>query len=101
MSLLDERGVTSNWNHPMSVPTFGALPIPAPIGAFCLAEDSGDTWQWNGVTWVLAIPASGGAGVIAQTRYVDKAGDDTLEDGSLSNPFLTIQRAITSITTAS
>jgi len=37
----------------------------------------------------------------AQTRYVDKNGNDATGNGSFDNPFLTIQAAINSITDAS
>jgi hypothetical protein len=39
--------------------------------------------------------------VAAEGLYVDKAGSDTTGDGSFFNPFRTIQKAISTITTAS
>lgn len=98
--LESERGVQTNWNVPTSVATALALPVAAPIGCLIRVEDTGFTWQWSGLAWVVAF-AAGGVGSIAQTRFVDKAGNDTTGDGSFANPFLTIQRAYTSITTAS
>lgn len=57
------------------------------------------------MAWILAISTTvetlvSGTGVQAQTRYVDKGGNDVTGTGSFESPFLTIQRAITSITDA-
>lgn len=55
-------------------------------------------WDWMWAISQLADNISGGTQ--AQTRYVDKGGNDATGDGSFDNPFLTIQAAITSITDA-
>lgn len=52
MPLENERGVQTNWNVPLSVPTFTALPAAAPIGVIVRLEDVGTSVQWDGTTWV-------------------------------------------------
>jgi hypothetical protein len=55
-------------------------------------------YEWMRQISLIADNISGGTQ--AQTRYVDKGGNDATGDGSFDNPFLTIQAAITSITDA-
>jgi hypothetical protein len=79
----------------MSVPSAAALPTEAPMGAMVRLEDSGATVQRTATSW---IPF---ADVMMGARFVAKGGDDDTGDGSFSNPFLTIQAAIDSISDAS
>jgi hypothetical protein len=51
--------------------------------------------------WVLLNISTTVLSTPAETRYVDKNGSDTDGDGSFVKPFLTIQKAYTSITDAS
>lgn len=69
------------------------------LGTIVTRRVDSSVYNWmREVSKVLDGDEGGGS---FATRYVDKNGDDTLGDGSQGNPFLTIQRAITSITDAS
>ncbi len=87
MPIEAERGVTSNWNYPLSVPTASALPTSAPIGAIVRIEDSGAAAQWTGSAFV---PLGGGTSQIvnpapdASTTFtfgVPLPGQVGLQDG--------------------
>jgi hypothetical protein len=45
------RGVASNWNCPLSVPTFDALPLQAPTGIIVMTEDDGASYQFDSTAW--------------------------------------------------
>lgn len=45
------RGVASNWNCPLSVPTFDALPLQAPTGIVVMTEDDGLSYQFDATAW--------------------------------------------------
>lgn len=57
----------------------------------------GTTSQWNtlkGITGPTGMGGSGSGVVAGNIFFVAKNGNDTTGDGSISNPFLTIQRGI-------
>lgn len=57
--------------------------------------------RWMDVISGIVDNITPSSGSQANTRYVTLGGNDTTGDGSFENPFLTIARAMTSITTAS
>lgn len=67
------RGVTSNWNCPLSVPSFDALPVQAPKGIIVLNEDDGASYQFDGISWnVFPTPVP----VVDEESFVLGLDDD-------------------------
>jgi hypothetical protein len=96
-----QRGIASNWSTQLSFPTLAAFTTDAPIGFIAMAEDTGLSYQFNGVTWVV-FPGAATLPSIPQafTKFVSKSGSDATGDGSLNFPYLTIGKAVTVIANA-
>jgi hypothetical protein len=78
MPIENERGVQSNWNLPLSVPSSAALPVNAPVGLIIRLEDTGASVQWSGTVWLAFAGGVGASTTITQpTWYISGTGSNS------------------------
>lgn len=77
-----------------------SFPVSGETEKVYVAKDTNKLYRWDGAAYEELSPAVGGIVSFDQEIYVAKNGNDS-NDGSLSNPFLTVKAAMAAITDAS
>lgn len=77
-----------------------SFPVTGETEKVYVAKDTNKLYRWDGAAYQELSPAVGGIVSFDQEIYVAKNGNDS-NDGSLSNPFLTVKAAMAAITDAS